>query len=158
MTEKLDFNKIMNMHNGSDFNKELREKLKKENRRLKVLWITDDYERGNTQNSFKETSKHWFIDLYFSNVFKYKPGFDVVMIDYGMLGGEIKGDSEELRKIRVLQDYNATDIKMVWCGGLSGRYQESSIIDFPINKFMHKIKDLRLNEFYVCLHRWQCGS
>ena len=154
---ELNFKDIMEMHNGSDFNKELREKLKKENRRLKVLWITDDYERGMTQNTFKQNAKDWFVDLYFTNVFKYKDGYDVVMIDYGMLGGNKKADKEEMRNIKVLQDYNATEIKMVWCGGLSGRYEEAVRIDFPKNKFLHTIRSLYLNNFCVSLRRWLGG-
>jgi hypothetical protein len=156
--EEIDFKEIMNMHNGSDFNKELREKLQRENRRLKVLWITDDFKEYHIDLQIKR-ARHWFIDLEIIDVFKYKSGYDVVMIDYGMLGGGSRFDNEEHRRIRVLQDYKATDIKMVWCGALGrGDYYTNAVIqDFPRNKFLHNLPSLGFGDPEVDLHRWLGG-
>ena len=155
----LDFDSIDNMHNGSDFNKELRAKLRKENRMLKVLWITDDRVAEDFEDYNEMESEQWFVSVDIINVFKYKAGYDVVMIDYGMLGDEYKNSQEEMRRIKVLQEYYATDIKMVWCGGLGGNkhYQNAVIIDFPRQKFLHNLKSLPLNDYYVNFNRWLGG-
>jgi hypothetical protein len=111
----------------------------------KILFITDDLSTwGHKQYTdhldfFNKESGEDRLGLKFDIIasfedFKTCNGYDLVMIDYGLVG-----NSENA--ITILQKIYNTGIKMAWVGGLGGsnHYNEDARKLYPRQKFLHNL-------------------
>jgi len=105
----------------------------------KVLWITDD-ERDSELYSDEDVS------YTFSYKFQYIKGYDLILVDYGFLGGRHKNDEVEKNNIDVLRKYYFDKIPIFWIGGLSHMYVDKCKKDFPKIRFLHNIKSFDLQD------------
>lgn len=105
----------------------------------KVLWITDD-ERDAELFSDED------ISYTFLNEFKYIEGYNLILVDYGFLGGRKKDDEIETNNIEVLRKYYLEKTPIFWTGGLSHMYVDKCKQDFPRIKFLHNIKSFDLHD------------
>lgn len=107
----------------------------------KVLWITDD-----TCLCDSELYSDDDVSYNFLNEFKYIKRFDLVLVDYGFLGGRYKNDATEKQNINILRKYYLDNVPIFWTGGLSERYVAECKKDFPRIKFLHTIKSFDLSD------------
>ena len=126
-------------------------------KKLKVLWITDDFDRH-----IKLYEDNWArhnLDLKILNKWEYLKGYDLVLIDYGFIGYWDKEKFKDFDKIRMLQSYYLEGCKMAWCGGLGGgdSYTNAVKEDFPKNKFLHNLRSLDLHDIEWSVIRWRDG-
>lgn len=107
----------------------------------KVLWISDDA-RDSELYSDED------ITFVMSKEFKFVKGYDLILVDYGYLGGRKKDDGIEKNNIEVLRKYYLEKTPIFWTGGLSGGryYAISCKKDFPNIKFLHNIESFDLHD------------
>ncbi|GAG96280.1 unnamed protein product, partial [marine sediment metagenome] len=123
----------------------------REDRMKKVLWITDD-------QSDSELYSDEDISFTLLNKFEYLKGYDLILVDYGFLGGRKKDDEIEKNNIEVLRKYYLEKTPIFWTGGLSHMYVDECKRDFPRIKFLHNIESFDLHDIvfwvsdYLKLH------
>ena len=105
----------------------------------KVLWITDD-KRDSELYSDED------ISYTFSYKFQYIKGYDLILVDYGFLGGRHKNDDVEKNNIDVLRKYYFDKTPIFWIGGLSHMYVDKCKKDFPKIRFLHNIESFDLQD------------
>ena len=117
--------------------------------KLNVLFITDDFDdllldilRSNIDNK---------MNLSKIREFKFIKNMDYVLVDYGLIS------NDEKQAIKVLRQYYNNDIKLIWCGGLHGRYNEDAKKLFPRLKFLHNLPECSLDDFYYTITRIEEG-
>lgn len=105
----------------------------------KVLWISDD---------IRDSELYSDEDVSYTSLkeFKYIKGYDLILVDYGFLGGRTKDDEIEKNNIDVLRKYYFEKVPIFWTGGLSHMYVEKCKKDFPKIKFLHNIKSFDLQD------------
>lgn len=116
--------------------------------RKKVLWINDDFvdRIGSTQGLYVEMFRDIDVDMDMKDVFEFDEKYDLVLVDYGFLGGQDWRDQKERDRIEVLRKYHLAGIPTFWTGGLAERYPVECKQDFPRLKFLHKIKSWNLRD------------
>ena len=128
-----------------------------------VLFITDDIReslKDNIKEKFKqgnyyydeELNKYSFdviIQESFSDNIDKK--WDVILIDFGLLD-----DNKKLiSNIEILKLFYRKKIPMIWCGGLSNRYNGEAKLLFPKLKFLHDIPSVGLDNDDIMYELYQ---
>lgn len=127
--------------------------------RIKVLMILDDYEEvrieqeiietineGNENTKFDTTIIHDFDELEkLSNV----GAFEIILVDYGVMGEYYVDKEKEDKKIEYLQNWYLDGKELVWCSALARRIMPNVEDDFPNNKFLHNLRYVNIDPHHI---------
>ncbi|KYC46926.1 MAG: hypothetical protein AMQ74_01737 [Candidatus Methanofastidiosum methylothiophilum] len=127
------------------------------------MYITDDYDdkdfreriKGQINNGMfyyeypnDKESLNWLefdttIATRFHKVFEMtqeeRDSFDIVIVDYGIMGGTFRDRSEEKERLRLLQEFKADKKKLIWGGAITHYIPASVKREFPKHKFLHNL-------------------
>lgn len=65
--------------------------------------------------------------------------FDIIIIDYGLVGGIFRDRYEEKERLKLLQEFKADKKTLIWGGAMTHYILSSAKREFPKLKFLHNL-------------------